>query len=59
MVLKTCKWDQTVRLVNMHRLVPSATFLGQILKLTYLGHYVCTRYVIFPNVLTDTDQDQA
>ena len=40
MVLKTCKWFQTVRLVMTRRLVPSMTFLRQIFKLTHLGHYV-------------------
>ena len=41
-VHKTCKWYQTARLNMTRRLVPSATFLGQILKSTYIGHYVCT-----------------
>ena len=40
MVLRICKWYQTVRLVMTPRLVPSVTFLGQFFKLTYLGHYV-------------------
>ena len=39
MVLNTCKWYQAVRLVMARRLVPSVTFLGQILKLTYLGQH--------------------
>ena len=42
MMLKTCKWYQTVCLVMARRLVPSVTLLGQLLKLTYLDHYVCT-----------------
>ena len=42
-VLNTCKWYQTACLVMTRRLVPTVTFLGQILKFTYLGHYnVCT-----------------
>ena len=40
MVLKACKLYQTVRLVMTRQLVPSVTFLGQILKLTYFGRYV-------------------
>ena len=40
MVLKTCKWYQTVRLVMTRRLVPNMTFSGQIFELTYLIHYV-------------------
>ena len=44
MALKTCicKWYETVRQVMARRWVPNVTFLGQILKLTYLGHYVLT-----------------
>ena len=40
LVLKICKWYQTVRLVMTRRLVSSVTFLCQIIKLTYLVHYV-------------------
>ena len=49
MVIRTCKWYQTVRLVMTRQLVPSVTFLGQILKLTYLGHYVPC-YLLWPLV---------
>ena len=49
MVLKTCKWYQTVCLVMTRRLVPSMTFQGQTLKLTYLGHYVPC-YLLWPLV---------
>ena len=38
MVLKTCKWYQTVCLIMTRRLIFSLTFLGQSLKLAYLGH---------------------
>ena len=41
MVLKTCKWYPSVRLVMTRRLLSSMTFLGQILKLTYLSRSLC------------------
>ena len=40
--LKTRKRYQAVRMVMTRRLVSSITFLGQLLKLTYLGHLVPT-----------------
>ena len=40
MRLNIYKWYQTVRLVLTRRLISSVTFLGQIFKLTYIGHYV-------------------
>ena len=42
MVLDTCKWYQTVRLVRTRLLIPSVTFLSQSFKLTYIDHYVPT-----------------
>ena len=54
MVLKTPKWYQIVRLVMPRRLEPSVTFLDQILKFTYLGHYV-RRYNTMLFVMTSGD----
>ena len=45
-VLKTCKWHQTDCLVMTRQLVPSMTFLGQLFKLTYLGHYIPCYFVM-------------
>ena len=56
MVLKTCKWYQAVCLVMTRQLVPSMTFQGQTLKLTYLGHYVCTYFMTFGYLNIDLTQ---
>ena len=45
MALKAYKWYQTVHLAMTRQLIPSVTFLGKILKLTYLGHYVPCYFV--------------
>ena len=57
-VLKTCKWYQTVRLVKMRRLVPSVTFLGQTLKLSYLDQYVSTMLFVMTSGDLNIDLNQ-
>ena len=53
MVLKTCKWYQTARLVMSHDASICTqrdySFLGQILKFTYLGNYE-PGYLLWPLV---------
>ena len=54
-VLISGKWYQTFRLVMTRRLVTSVTFLCQVFKLTYLGHYVGT--MLFATIYGDLNID--